>query len=260
MANDFRAAANILLIINLAAYCGIVIVFNKILNVFRISLWIKTLSLLFFIQIPAVVWFSGTKIHPDLLLGFFSILSFYFFLQYALFERNRLLNLVVSFFVLGVAFGVKYTALMYAPVLGGFVIYRCIKYSDKWFVEVLKLGSISVLCFLLGWLIFNPYVVLDFRHFYWAFLAELEHVSYGKGVNVGIPDGASPLLWMPVILKELTLTGWVLLASGVIVNIFFLIKKGNDKSIVWLALILFLFPFSFLFFIGTKKTGPPGIL
>ena len=240
---DVKVIGNAFMCINLASYLGTVIVLQGIFKKLKVKFWIEAFALFFLINIPAVVNWTG-RIHPDMLLTFLVVSSLHFFLKYALDEKSKNINLVLAFFVLGASFGVKYSSLMFTPVYGGFIIYKTFRQNEKPILKIFLLGMISLSMFLAGWLVFNQYVILNWREFISDFAFEMEHIRYGGQITDLLPSDQNPLLWIPVITFELSWIGWIFFGCGIILNIYFVIRSRNEKekAIAVLILLLYLFP------------------
>lgn len=169
------------------------------------------------ISIPSLVSLS-VMIHPDILQMGLVILSFRI-----AFKNLSLKNLYLAQFIGGIAFGTKYNSLFSFPflflpyLLNTFFIDGKISFSAKQIFPLLKIFFIGAACYLLGWIIFNPYSVVNYKYFLFTLLVHSHNVSSGW---VETNDSTNPLTWFSVLGNEIPV--WTLGISLLAIALCFL--------------------------------------
>jgi len=107
-------------------------------------------------------------IHPDLLQIVFLLISFYFCILF-LRGKSHFLIYIAAFFC-GISSGTKYSGIFFLPVI--IVLYLIKKFDIKQLLLLLVM-------FCLGFIIFNPYVLLEHQEFIKDLRYESRHVSMG---------------------------------------------------------------------------------
>ncbi len=200
------------------------------------------------ISIPSLVSLS-VMIHPDILQMGLVILSFRI-----AFKNLSLKNLYLAQFIGGIAFGTKYNSLFSFPflflpyLLNTFFIDGKISFSAKQIFPLLKIFFIGAACYLLGWIIFNPYSVVNYKYFLFTLLVHSHNVSSGW---VETNDSTNPLTWFSVLGNEIPV--WTLGISLLAIALCFFVplKKTFGLSsknfplitIFWYSVLCFLYIF-----------------
>lgn len=226
--------------INLQNIPAAILTFVAIVNLLRFFKVDRKLSFLAgvtFLSLPQVFsWIWNQK--PELLLTGFFTLSLCFFFEYL--RANNKLNLMISFFCVGLVAGTKTFGLLYGVLLYfvfvGFCIYK--KTNRKWLW--LFIGSFFCLVLTMQWPLRNLII--------WGnplYPIEITISKNIKFVNVGFVPGA-----------ELNNISRASLAARLSLNNIFIFFKGILARYGLVSLLaLFITPLSFFipFFIKTKK-------
>ncbi len=132
-------------------------------------------------------------------------------------------------FLAGMAFGTKYGGIFILPFL-----FIPALLNDR--PEISLAGKLRgkalpfLLCFLLGWLIFNPYVIFNFIHFVrWLKLIVMYTLTGFVG-STGQITSANPLLWFPVLYRSFFPSGALVLLAGLLPALWFLVRAMKRKE------------------------------
>ncbi len=204
-------------------------------------------SCVIFIFIPYHVFDSHTAI-IDTGLTFFCALLLYFI--FSLLGNPSIKNYILSGFFLGIAFGVKYNAIFYSIPFLIVVLYtkNTKKFSKKYLFSLLSFDSIKKYClavfsFLFGFLLTNPYVLVEPRLF-WS-------DKYGRGFlfqfkNVGskelyeIPAEFIKLFYSQP-LGDFGLGLYLVIFLGFVLYLFFNFRNKITNITLLMPLFLFLY-------------------
>ncbi len=160
----------------------------------------------------------GQMIHPDMLQIALVIVCFNF-----VFKKHTSKSVYLGQFIGGLAFGTKYNSIFSFPFL--FLPYLLQQhYSTGIFTltkkQVMHFFSVSFIsggCFLLGWLLFNPYSIINFKLFSGTFL--INSYNVGKGSHE-VGASANPFLWFPIFVNEIPLFTLLLLSLSMPASFF----------------------------------------
>ena len=240
--------ALVLKAVSLLSFVFFTLVFYRMCRLFLSKEW----SWLCLLAISTINSFSvlGRMIHPDMLEVALVIFSFNI-----VFKNHSLKGVWLAQLIAGLAFGTKYNALFAFPFL--FLPYLFEKYfTGEIFsftkTQLLHLVSISVkggLFFLLGWVIFNPYAVINYKYFLDTLLQHSANASAGF---VELKVSKNPFEWFKVFWEEIPAFTLLLLVISVTIAFVLPLKKnlsissGNFNLITLFSYAVFCFLYIFI--------------
>ncbi|MBT5400801.1 hypothetical protein HOL24_09715 [bacterium] len=172
------------------------------LNIKKILTYVFTFVFLIF----PTYWTWSYTVHPDTLQMITIILPAYILLK----VRNLKFSIVLASFVIGVSFGTKYSGIFLSIIIMSYVLISAINLKMV-FREFFILSSWSFIAFIVGWLLFNPYVIVNFSKFFTELYLQGDYLKYG----VGVPLNQNGLEWFRIYHYEFGSTLSLLLVAGI---------------------------------------------
>lgn len=218
---NYQFTALTLKIISILAYFFSV---YFIYRVIRLMGGIESISAAFafiFAVIPNY-WDWASAIHPDTLQMLTLILPMYALLKI----NNKYLSIIVASFIVGISFGTKYAGFFAVILIAAYVflviLQRHLEYRKSNNIRAFfLLSSWSVISFLLGWLLFNPYVLTHFNKFFSEMISQSNSIKFGYG-NLINNNGFE---WFTIFYDQLGILNSFFLLFGVITGIAFIAIK-----------------------------------
>ncbi len=173
------------------------------LNIIKVLAYVFTFIFLIF----PTYWTWSYTVHPDTLQMVTMILPAYILLK----VRSVTFSIVLASFVIGVSFGTKYSGIFLSIIIMSYVLILAIN-TKMSFREFFVLGSWSFIAFIAGWLVFNPYVIVNFAKFFNELYVQGDYLKYG----VGVPLDQNGLKWFRIYYNEFGTILSSLLAIGLV--------------------------------------------
>lgn len=216
----------------LALNYRLITVFSFLLLIFffqRLSLLLvesRELSWLAVLLLASVqqIYFWSQTIHPDITQTLLIVAA-----AWVALKSHTFRNANWAAFLAGMAFGTKYGGIFILP----FLFIPALLNDRRELSPTGKLrrkAPLFLLCFLLGWLIFNPYVIFNFIHFArWLKLIVMYTLTGFVGSHGQIMS-ANPLLWFPVLYRSFFPPSSLVLLIGLFPALWFLIRAIRRKE------------------------------
>lgn len=181
----FRDVAVIMKLVSCFFYAASIIGLWVVLRCFKVD---RTLAAAFAFSLLAFpdYWTWATVVHPDTAQMFTLILPVWAALRIG----NWTSAAILSAFLVGISFGTKYNGLFMSAFVAFFVCFYLFleaRASGQWRQVVNRLVFRSALCinaFIVGWLIFNPFVLMHFPKFFDEVTNQADYLRYGVGVTL----------------------------------------------------------------------------
>lgn len=218
---DFQVAALTLKIISIIAYFFSIFFMYKVINLIVMNQSISAAFAFIFAVFPNY-WHWSSSIHPDMVQMLTLILPIYALIRI----KRRYLSIIVASFLIGLSFGTKYSGLFIVILIAVYVLISIIQRhiifkKNNNIMVFFILSSWSAISFLLGWLLFNPYVLVHFNKFFEELSIQTGYLKYGLGTYID-PSGFK---WFTIFYHQLGLFNSVIVAGGVIIAFFFLVRQ-----------------------------------
>lgn len=185
----------------------------------------RILSALSFLLMKAVIGLT-LGAHPDMLQAFYILAGLYVLSTVnSIFEIRKI---AVVAFLAGLAAGVKYAGLFLFLVLGAYCVCLAVVSGKVDGLErkfVRKLLFIVIVAFSVGFLLCNPYVLLDSKEFFLDILYENYHINFGDYLG----SSWNPKIWISLLTNEYT--GEMLILSGSTALLYLLTRKGVVSAV-----------------------------
>jgi hypothetical protein len=181
------------------------------------------LSVLLLASVQQIYYWSQT-IHPDITQTLLIVAA-----AWAALRKHTFRSAFLGAFLAGMAFGTKYGGIFILPFL--FVPALLNDRPDLSMKEKIRSKApLFLACFLLGWLIFNPYVIFNFIHFVrWLKLIVLYTLTGFVGSQGQIAP-ANPILWFPVLYRAFSPPSSLVLLAGLVPALWSLIRALNRRE------------------------------
>ncbi len=241
--------AYVLKLVSFFSFVFFAIVFYRLCRLFLSKEW----SWLCLLAVSTITSFAslGHMIHPDMLMVALVVLSFNI-----VFKNHSVKGIYLAQFVAGLAFGTKYNALFVFPFL--FLPHLFEKYfnlekfsfTKKQILHVFVFGIKGSSFFLLGWIIFNPYSIINYKYFLDTLVLHSVNASSGF---VELRTSKNPFEWFEVFRQQIPLATILLLSLSILLSFIFpwrkslQISSGNSNLITLFCYSVFCFLYIFFF-------------
>ncbi|NPU83043.1 MAG: hypothetical protein HPY65_01035 [Syntrophaceae bacterium] len=181
------------------------------------------LSVLLLASVQQIYYWSQT-IHPDITQTMLIVAAAWVALKSHMFR-----NANWAAFLAGMAFGTKYGGIFILPFL--FIPALMNDRPDLSLKGKLRgKAPLFLLSFLLGWLIFNPYVIFNFIHFLRWLKLIIVYTLTGFVGSTGQITSANPLLWFPVLYRAFYTPGALVMLAGLFPALWFLVQSIKRRE------------------------------
>jgi hypothetical protein len=181
------------------------------------------LAVLLLASVQQVYYWSQT-IHPDITQTLLIVAA-----AWVALKSHTFRNAYGAAFLAGMAFGTKYGGLFILPFL---FVPALLKESpeDSPAQKLRRKLPPFVLFFLLGWLIFNPYVIFHFIHFLRWLKLIVTYTTTGFVGSYGQIAAANPLLWFPALYRAFFQPGVLVFLAGLIPAAWLLVRASRRRE------------------------------
>ncbi|TSA50749.1 MAG: hypothetical protein D4R43_01780 [Sphingobacteriales bacterium] len=241
--------AFVLKMVSFLSFILFTVLFYRLCKIFLSKRW----SWLCLLAVSTMDSFSslGQMIHPDLTQITLVVLSFLI-----VFKNHNLKAVYLAQFVSGLAFGTKYNSLFSFPfiflpyLLDQNFNYKKIAFTKNQVVTIFFIVVKGGLCFLAGWIILNPYTVINYKYFLDTMLVHSYMVSNGWSEMSSSPN---PFSWLTIFWNQIPPFTLLLLSVSILLSFLIPLKKitgispQNFNLITLFSYVVFCF--LYLFFI-----------
>ena len=242
--STFQQVAMSMKVVSATFFAGSVLLLNQLLQLLGVDRVIAAGASLVLLVFPDFFnW--GTKVHPDTVQMFTLIAPIYLMAR----VKDVYLAAILAAFVAGVSFGTKYSGVFLAILVGCFV-YLNIFFQAKEKRQLTPLinrliihSTLPVLSFVIGWLLFNPYVLAHFPKFFDEVTNQVDYLKFGVGQTLD----TNSFEWFSIYANQFGIFVSAMLSAGfltavcVTVNQYWKSKVPTSSVILLTALIVYFF-------------------
>lgn len=193
---DSRMVGFSLRLVSLISFLLSFLLLSKILEHCKIHRPASILIALLFVLTPSF-YYWGQAIHPDVLQASILLAA-----AFIVVHSHNFNNALIASAFAGLGFGTKYAALFILPFLfipHAVVVFQNREFSFRQFGELFLKGFLMIAVFCMVFAAVNPHAVENLSAAWSDFTFEMEHVKTGHDKV----EAASPLLWLPVLEKQI---------------------------------------------------------